>query len=138
MDPSDKNVVDLFARQITGKITMLNLLRLRDTADYSGLPDLAPSSPISGKEAYDQYIQHTLPYLADSGGELIYLGKGGNYFIGPEGEGWDLVMLVRQNSIEDFIAFASNKEYLKGVGHRTAAVWDSRILPLADMAVDLT
>jgi hypothetical protein len=40
--------------------------------------------------------------------------------------------MVRQKSLEDFLSFASNDGYLKGVGHRTAAVWDSRILPLVD------
>ena len=122
----------LFGRQIDGPLTMLNLLRLRDTADYADFPELAPAAPISGREAYDRYIAHTLPYLEATGGELLYLGDGGEYFIGPEGEGWDIAMLVRQASVDDFIAFATNEEYLAGVGHRTAAVWDSRILPLTD------
>ena len=136
LDPTDRNAVELFSRQISGPITMLNLLRLRVTADYSTDPDLAPATAITGRAAYDRYIQHTLPYLTESGGELIYLGSGGNYLIGPEGEGWDLAMLVRQNSIESFMNFASNEGYLKGIGHRTAAVWDSRILPLVDMSVE--
>ena len=130
MDATDANAVALFQRGISGEIVMLNLLRLRDTADYSNHPELAPDNPITGAEAYDRYIKHTLPYLNETGGDLLYLGKGGQYFIGPESEGWDLAMLVRQNSLEDFIAFATHEEYLKGVGHRDAAVYDSRILPL--------
>ncbi|MEO6303022.1 MAG: DUF1330 domain-containing protein, partial [Bacteroidia bacterium] len=39
---------------------------------------------------------------------------------------------IRQNSVADFIAFASDKEYLKGIGHRTAALEDSRLLPLVE------
>lgn len=132
LDPTDATAVALFGRQIDGPLTMLNLLRLRDTADYADFPELAPAAPISGREAYDRYIAHTLPYLEATGGELLYLGDGGEYFIGPEGEGWDIAMLVRQASVDDFIAFATNEEYLAGVGHRTAAVWDSRILPLTD------
>jgi hypothetical protein len=132
LDPSDRNVVALMARQISGPITMLNLLRLRETADYSRSPNLAPIAPISGREAYGRYIEHTLPYLGATGGEVFYTGVGGNYLIGPEGQGWDLVIMVRQKSLEDFLSFASNDGYLKGVGHRTAAVWDSRILPLVD------
>jgi uncharacterized protein (DUF1330 family) len=135
LDPSDQNVRELFSRRIPGPITMLNLLRLRDTADYIASPDLAPASPISGRKAYDKYIEHTLPYLRATGGELLYLGVGGHYLIGPEGSGWDLVMLVRQSSLEDFLSFASDEGYLQGVGHRTAAVWDSRILPLQDAAL---
>jgi hypothetical protein len=41
-------------------------------------------------------------------------------------------MLVRQSSVNDFVDFASNEEYLKGIGHRTAALEDSRLLPLVE------
>ena len=133
LDPTDQTAMALFAREFSGPITMLNLLKLREWADYSETPELAPEEPVTGKQAYDSYIQHTLPYLRETGGELVYLGEGGNYFIGPEGEGWDLVMLVRQNSVKDFLAFATHEAYLKGIGHRTAAVCDSRLLPLADL-----
>jgi hypothetical protein len=47
-------------------------------------------------------------------------------------------MLVRQNSVADFFSFAGNPEYLAGIGHRTAAVEDTRLLPLVDLAVPLT
>jgi len=41
-------------------------------------------------------------------------------------------MLVKQRSIESFFAFASNSEYLAGIGHRTAAILDSRLLPVVE------
>ncbi len=119
-------------RNISGEVVMLNMLRLREIADYSDTPDLSPSTPISGREALQKYIQHTMPFLQQSGGELVLLGDGGKFFIGPSDEQWDVVMLVRQSSIESFIAFASNPEYLAGVGHRTAALVDSRLLPLVE------
>jgi hypothetical protein len=122
----------LFARNITGPVVMLNLLRFRDVADYSANPELDPGRPVSGAEAYQKYIDHTLPFLKASGGDLQFLGKGGRYLIGPQDERWDLVMLVRQNSLSDFMAFSSNQEYLAGIGHRTAALEDSRLLPLVE------
>ena len=109
---------------------MLNLLRFRDVADYSANPELMSSQPISGAEAYQKYIDHTLPFLEESGGDLVFLGNGGNFLIGPQEERWDLVMLVRQKSLSDFMAFSSNQGYLAGIGHRTAALEDSRLLPL--------
>jgi uncharacterized protein (DUF1330 family) len=112
---------------------MLNLLRFRDVADYIANPELMPSEPISGQEAYQKYIDHTLPFLVESGGDLAFLGEGGNYLIGPQEEKWDLVMLVRQKSLSDFMAFSSNQEYLDGMGHRTAALEDSRLLPLVEL-----
>ncbi len=109
---------------------MLNLLRFRATADYSAAPDLAPAEPISGAEAYQRYVEHTRPFLEASGGTLLFLGSGGDYLIGPPHERWDLAMLVRHHSPEAFRAFASNTAYLAGLGHRQAAVEDSRLLPL--------
>ena len=41
-------------------------------------------------------------------------------------------MLVRQRSVEQFFSFASNPDYLAGMGHRTAAVVDSRLLPVVE------
>jgi hypothetical protein len=39
-------------------------------------------------------------------------------------------MLVRQQSVASFMAFASHEAYLAGIGHRVAALEDARLLPL--------
>ena len=130
LEPTQAAGAELFTRGITGSVVVLNLLRLRETADYSENPELAREVPITGREAYQRYIDHTLPFLEASGGELLFLGEGGPNFIGPAEERWDLMMLVKQNSLQDFLAFAQNPDYLAGMGHRTAALEDSRLLPL--------
>lgn len=112
---------------------MLNLLRFRDVADYSATPELAPPRPIRGAEAFQRYIEHALPYLRESGGELLFLGNGGAFLIGPPQERWDMTMLVRQQNVESFFAFASHEAYLAGIGHRTAALEDSRLLPISEV-----
>ena len=63
---------------------------------------------------------------------MIFLGRGGAFLIGPTDERWDAAMLIRQSSLASFLAFASNADYLKGLGHRTAALEDSRLLPLVE------
>jgi hypothetical protein len=93
---------------------------------------MAPASPISGEAAYKLYMDHTLPFLLKSGGEVLFYGKGGSYLIGPTDEWWDAAMLVRQASLASFLAFASDREYLLGMAHRTAALEDSRLLPLVE------
>jgi len=128
--PSWESGRDLFRRNITGEVVMLNLLRFRTVADYTATPDMAPAEPISGAEAFDRYVAQTLPYLEASGGSLLFAGDGGLFFIGPEAERWDRAMLVRQSSVQSFIAFASHEGYLTGYGHRLAAIEDSRLLPL--------
>ncbi|MEZ6001598.1 DUF1330 domain-containing protein [Hyphomonas sp.] len=123
-------------RGLTGNVIMLNLIRLRTVADYSDFPDLAPENPVSGRAAYDLYIEHTLPYLEKSGGRLDFLAEGGSWLIGPEDERWDLALLVRQKDMETFFGFEQDPDYMKILGHRTAAVEDSRLLPLAERPPD--
>lgn len=126
----------LFARGISGSVVMLNLLRFRKIADYSATPELAPETPMTGAAAYRRYMQLTVPHLSKSGGEVIFLAKGGQFFIGPNDERWDAAMLVRQSSLPAFMAFASNPEYMEGMGHRIAALEDSRLLPLVEGSVE--
>jgi len=130
--PTNESGRDFMLRKIEGEVVMLNLLRFKEVADYSASPELSPEKPISGEQAYQLYIEHTLPFLQASGGELIFSGRGGKYLIGPGMERWDKVLLVRQKSVDGFIAFEQNEAYMAGIGHRTAALEDSRLLPIQE------
>jgi uncharacterized protein (DUF1330 family) len=132
LEPTQESGRAFFSRQISGSVVMLNLLRFREVADYSAAPDLAPASPITGEEAYRLYMEHTRPHLEKSGGEVLFFGRGGEFLIGPSEERWDAVLLVRQASMASFLEFASNEEYLAGMGHRVAALEDSRLLPMVE------
>ena len=132
LEPTQESGRALFVRGITGSVVMLNLLRFRQIADYSSAPELAPQSPITGEAAYRLYMEHTLPHLRQSGGEVLFYGRGGPFLIGPSDERWDAALLVRQSSVAAFIDFASNEAYLAGIGHRRAALEDSRLLPLVE------
>jgi len=130
LEPTREAVMAFLQRGLTGPIDMLNLLRFRELADYSASPELAPEAPISGAEAYRRYMVHTTPFLTEAGGELILMGDGGHPLIGPTDERWDRVLIVRHAAPQAFLSFASNAAYLAGLGHRTAALEDSRLFPL--------
>jgi hypothetical protein len=132
LEPTQESGRAFFTRGLSGSVVMLNLLRFRDVADYSEVPELAPTNPVSGEQAYRLYMEHTKPFLQQSGGEVLFFGKGGPFLIGPPDERWDAAMLVRQDSIASFMAFASNQDYLAGMGHRVAALEDSRLLPIIE------
>ncbi len=136
LDPDDDNVRALLDRGLDGPVVMLNLLRFRPVADYGADPQLAPPTPITGREAYDRYVAHTRPFLEAGGGSIAFAGEGGAPFIGPVAERWDLVLLIAQTDIESFFAFADNPAYLAGLGHRTAALADSRLVPLRELDPD--
>ncbi len=136
LEPTQESGREFFFRGISGSVVMLNLLRFRVTADYSATPDLAPLTSITGEEAYRLYMEHTLPYLQRSGGKLLFFGRGGKFLIGPNDERWDAAILVRQESPAAFLAFASDRDYLSGIGHRVAALEDSRLLPLIEQRIE--
>ncbi|TYA71584.1 DUF1330 domain-containing protein [Seonamhaeicola marinus] len=119
-----------YLSDISGSFIMLNLLSFKEVADYSNFKTIAPKEDITGAEAYQLYIENTLPFLKEAGSEVIFKGKGGQFLIGPESQKWDLVLLVKHKNKETFLKFATNKEYLKIAGHRTAALKDSRLLPI--------
>lgn len=56
--------------------------------------------------------------------------------IGPDHEQWDLCMLIKQKSVTDFFNFEQNEGYMKISGHRTAAIEDSRLLPLEEVLIN--
>ncbi len=113
-----------------GKVVMLNLLKFRAWADYTGLESAKPTEEITGEEAYQLYTKGILPELKKAGGQILFYGESKRFLIGPEAEEWDVVLLVEHESVTSFMEFAQSKAYLMNVGHRTAALEDSRLLPI--------
>ncbi len=132
LEPTQEAGQAFVARQVEGPVVMLNLLRFREVADYTGQPELASSEAISGADAYRRYMAHGQPFFEAVGGAVQFAGEGGDMLIGPDDKRWDLVLLVRYPSQKAFLNFVSNPDYRAGLGHRTAALEDSRLLPLTD------
>lgn len=130
LEATDENGRLVFSRGISGPVMMLNLLRFRPQANYEAHPELGPTEPMSGRAAYQLYMDHTLPYLQAAGGSIEFLGEGGHYLIGPVDCRWDLVLLVRHQSLAALMTMADDDGYKAGIGHRLAALEDSRLLPL--------
>jgi hypothetical protein len=130
IDATDENGRLVFGRGIEGPVVMLNLLRFAEIADYSAFPELAPRESISGAGAYRRYMAHTTPFLHAAGGSVRFIGEGGHPLIGPTDERWDLVLLVNYPELGRLVAMSGNADYLAGIGHRTAALEDSRLVPL--------
>lgn len=109
-------------------LVMLNLLRFREVAEYDGEP-----GDCSGREAYlDRYGPASFEHVTAVGGELVFAGAAHAALIGPSDEAWDMVLLVRYPSIEAFVAMATGPAYLEIARHRTAALADSRLVPVVE------
>ncbi len=131
--PSYEAGRNLALKNIQGPIVNLNLIQLRKIADYTNFPEIAPIKEISGYDAFMNYIKLAKPFVEESGGELLFVGHGDQFLIGPDQEQWDICLLIKQRSVSDFFSFEQNPAYMKIIGHRTAAILDSRLLPLENV-----
>ncbi len=128
LDVSAQAGARYFSVPSTGPVVMLNLLRFKDKAVFPEGKD--PGVSMTGREAYRKYMEYTLPLVEASGGEVLFWGKAEHFLIGPETETWDMVLLVRHRSKEVFLEFAQHEDYLKTAFYRSAALADSRLLPM--------
>lgn len=131
ISPTKQAIEQFVATGHEGPLVMLNMLQFRSQADYSKSPELAPGTAISGEQAYDKYMEAVQPILDRFDGELILSGGALQFFIGPQDQQWDRVLLIKQDSVKNFMGFIQDPEYRSIVGHRAAALSDSRLLPIA-------
>ena len=105
-----------------GKIHMLNLVRLRETAVYED------GTMVTGQEAYAAYARESAPVFKRLGGRIVWSGKFDMVLIGPESEYWDICFIAEYRDAEAFIAMLRDDSYRSAVKHRQAAVFDSRLI----------
>ena len=111
-----------------GPIHMLNLVRLRDRADY---PD---GREASGAEAYATYGRISEPVFAGLGGRIVWRGKFELMMVGPQEESWDICFIAEYPGVDAFVAMIRDPTYRDAMVHRQAAVADSRLVRLAPVA----
>jgi uncharacterized protein (DUF1330 family) len=128
IDPEPQDVADFIAADWEGPVTMVNLLKFADQADYGD----ADEAPCSGSEAYGRYGELATPFLTGTGAHVVYRGDVHHMLIGDDTEAWDEVLIVRYPSHQAFIDLISNPDYHKIAHHRTAAL--SRAVLLASKA----
>ncbi|WP_417548546.1 DUF1330 domain-containing protein [Marinobacter segnicrescens] len=126
--PTSRAISDVLSKTQKGKpVVMLNLLKFREQADYH-----EPRAGVSGRDAYQEYGRGAIRCIHAVGGELIWSGTPTGTLIGPEEEQWDEVLLVRYPSLDAFLAMIDSPEYKSIVHHRTAAIDDSRLVPMLE------
>jgi hypothetical protein len=118
-----------------GPVKVVNLLRFREWADYSKLPDAVPDEPISGRQAYDKYMDHTTPFLIATGRNRGVpqrrWSQPGWTERGTMGPGHGRPPVERA----ELPRVRIDQDYLAGTCHRTAALADSRLCPFVERAL---
>ncbi|GGY73137.1 DUF1330 domain-containing protein [Marinobacter zhanjiangensis] len=128
INPTSKAISEVLSKTPKGEpVVMLNLLKFREQADYE-----EPRAGISGREAYKEYGRGAIRCIHGVGGELVWSGAPTGTLIGPEEEQWDEVLLVRYPSLDAFLEMIDSPEYKAIVHHRTAAIDDSRLVPMLE------
>jgi uncharacterized protein (DUF1330 family) len=114
-------------------IQMLNLIRLREKAEYpEGHPEYGTS--LSGFDAYRAYGRTAGPIFRRLGGKQVWAGRPDAVVTGPANETWDLAFIAEYPSAAAFLAMVTDPDYREHVKHRQAAVLDSRLIRLKPMA----
>ncbi|MDA3896229.1 MAG: hypothetical protein PF482_08780 [Desulfobacteraceae bacterium] len=127
VEPTEDELIEFRDEPVSNKsIVMLNMLRFRKEADYSGTG--MDAAPCSGHKAYDRYSKGVIPLMLEVGGTPLWMGKVRSSFIAPDGESWDQVLLVYYPSRHAFMKMIRTKAYIEVMSHRTAALLDSRLI----------
>lgn len=106
-------------------IMMLNLIRLRETAEYED------GETCSGAEAYRRYGELSGPIFQELGGKIIWRGHQECMVTGPDDKHWDIAFVAQYPNAGAFLAMVTNPDYQAVVHHRTAGVLDSRLIRFA-------
>jgi uncharacterized protein (DUF1330 family) len=105
-----------------GPIHMLNLVRVRETAEY---PD---GRRATGAEAYAAYGRDSAPVLERVGGRIVWRGSMEFMLIGPRDEQWDYCFIAEYPSPQAFIDMIYDPDYRRAMVHRQAGCSDSRLI----------
>ena len=101
-----------------GPIKMLNLVKLKDKAQYQD----GRESDISGLEAYMIYGKEVVEHLEKVGAKLIFSGVVDRLMIGEADDMWDLVAIAEYPNRKAMLEMIMDPDYLETAKHREAAI----------------
>lgn len=124
IDPSREQFDDFKNLPRDTPIMMLNMIRLRDQANYQD------GRIATGAEACSNYGKESGPIFKRVGGSIFWRGKPETTLIGPRTEYWDMIFIAQYPNASAFLEMVTNQDYQAIVYHRQAAVEDSRLIRL--------
>ena len=122
VDPDRDLFGELKALSQDHPVDMLNLVRLRERADYED------GREATGAEAYAAYGRESRPVFERVGGRIVWRAAPQFLVIGPPSERWDVAFVARYPSGQAFLDMVRDPDYRAVVHHRQAAVLTSRLL----------
>jgi uncharacterized protein (DUF1330 family) len=116
--PSPEQLMPLMQDATPGPISMVNLLKFRDKAEYSD----GRAADLSGREAYMRYAAEMRGIVEKWGGRIVFSGEVHGLVIGEVDEVWDAVAIAEYPSRRAFHQIATSPEVQEIGVHREAGL----------------
>ena len=116
--PNEVQINGFLENPDIGPISMVNLLKYKDKAEYKDGRD----TNLSGEEAYALYAMEVINYVEKYGGEFIFAGKVSRLMLGEVEELWDAVAIAKYPNRQAMLEMTMDPEYQKIHVHRDAGL----------------
>ena len=116
--PNKMQMEGFLKGDIDSPITMLNLLKFKDKAQYED----GRVTNLTGKEAYSIYGQEVIVHLKKVGAKLIFQGRVSRLMLGEVEELWDSIALAKYPSRKAMLEMMMDSDYQKSEEHRSAGL----------------
>jgi len=128
-EPNESQLAVFRAADQDEPITMVNLLKFRDWADYGRVAGQdAAAERVSGRDAYQRYADVASAKIKQNGGHLFFVAPSQQLFVGDTPtDDWDMVALVHYPSRAAYLKGFDSPEYQDAIKHRIAGL-EKRLL----------
>ena len=116
--PNDEQLKGFNDNPDLGPIKMLNLVKLRDNAEYSD----GRETNLSGLEAYMLYGEEVQRHLEKVGAKIVFSGPISRLMIGEIDELWDLAAVAEYPNRAAMLKMITDPQYIETSAHREAGL----------------
>ena len=116
--PNKEQMAGFFEGDINSPISMVNLLKFKEKAEYEDGRD----NDLSGKEAYMIYAMEVQEHLEKIGGEMVFGGEITRLMLGEVEDLWDSVAVARYPSRKAMLEMIMDPDYQESEKHRSAGL----------------
>ena len=128
--PTQEQLQNLLDSDFEGPVSMLNLLKFKEHAEYADGRTLE----LSGAEAYSLYGEKMAPFVISKGGRLVFGGRAEHLMLGEVDELWDTVAIMEYPSKEAFVEIVSAPEVGEFSVHRSAGLAGQLLIAVSAQA----
>ena len=116
--PSEEQMKGFVEGDIDSPISMLNLLKFKDKAEYED----GRTTDLTGREAYQIYALAVAKLVENTGGKVLFGAEVSRLMLGEVEELWDTVAIAQYPSRSKMLEMMMSPEYAEISVHRTAGL----------------